>query len=155
MILNKNISFSSAVATMLMQPMNANSQGSVHGGDLVKIMDNIAGIAARKHSRGMVVTARIDELVFHKPVFVGDIITCIGQVAYVGSSSMQVMVKVLVDHVDKDSEPEIAISSFFTMVHLKDGKPAPVEKIVAVTDEEKDLYKLGEQIYLEIKSKYK
>ena len=68
---------------------------------------------------------------------------------------MQVMVKVLVDHVDKDSEPEIAISSFFTMVHLKDGKPAPVEKIVAVTDEEKDLYKLGEQIYLEIKSKYK
>ena len=56
---------------MLMQPMNANSQGSVHGGDLVKIMDNIAGIAARKHSRGMVVTARIDELVFHKPVLLG------------------------------------------------------------------------------------
>ena len=155
MTLNKNISFTSAITTMIMQPMNANAQGSVHGGDLMKIMDNTAGVVARRHSKGTVVTARVDELVFHKPVFVGNIITCTGQLAYVGSSSMQIMVKVLVHDVENYSEPETAISSFFTMVHLKDGKPSPVEKIVPVTDEDKKLYNLGEQTYLEIKSKYK
>jgi len=154
MTLDKNVSFSNAVTTMIMEPMHGNSQGNVHGGELMKIMDNVAGIVAFKHSRGSVVTARVDEIVFHQPVNIGNIITCVGQLAYVGNSSMQIIVKIVVHDLDNYSEPETALSAFFTMVHLKDGKPAPVPKIVPQTKEEEELYNLGEKKHFEIKAKY-
>ena len=156
MTLLKNVSFSNAITTVIMQPMHANAQGSVHGGELMKIKDNIAGIVAFKHTRGSgnVVTARVDELVFIKPVKVGDIITCVGQLTYVGKSSMQIMVKIYVRDLTNYSEPEIALSSFFTMVHLKDGKPALVPKIEPKTREEEELYSLGEKKYIDNKNKF-
>ncbi len=155
MTLDKNVSFSNAITTMIMEPIYSNSQGNVHGGELMKIMDNVAGIVALKHSMGPVVTARVDELVFHKPVNIGNIITCLGQLAYVGNTSMQIFVKILVRDLEHYSEPEVALSAFFTMVHLKNGKPAPIPKLTPITKEELNLYKLGESKYLEIKSKYK
>lgn len=155
MTLDKNVSFSNAVTTMIMDPIHSNSQGNVHGGELMKIMDSVAGIVAFKHSRGFVVTARVDELVFHKPINIGNIITCIGQLTYVGNSSMQVFVKIVVRDLENYADPVTALSAFFTMVHLKDGKPASIPKLVPITDEEKELYLLGEEKYLEIKSKYK
>ncbi len=154
MTVDKNVSFSNAVTTMIMEPIHGNSQGNVHGGELMKIMDNVAGLVAFKHSRGFVVTARVDEIVFHQPVNIGNIITCVGQLSYVGKSSMQIIIKIVVHDLDNYSEPEIALSAFFTMVHLKDGKPAPVPKIVPQTKEEEELYKLGEKKHLEIKAKY-
>ncbi len=155
MISYNNVYFSNAITTMIMQPAQANSQGSVHGGELMKIMDNMAGIVAIRHAKSNVVTARVDELVFEKPISVGDIITCIGQLSYVGSSSMQVIVKVYVRNLEDYSKVELATSAFFTMVHLKDGKPAPVQKLVPETDEERELYELGEKKYYEIKKKFK
>jgi len=58
--------------TMTMMPIHANNHGAVHGGELMKLMDDVAGIVAAKHSKGFVATARADELVFHKPVNIGD-----------------------------------------------------------------------------------
>ena len=153
----KNVDFANAVTTIIMHPLNANAQGSVHGGELMKIMDNVAGIVAFKHSKGKgnVVTARVDELVFIKPVNVGDIITCVGQLTYVGRSSMQIMVKIYVRDLDNYDEPVTALSAFFTMVHLQDGKPAEVPRIEPHTEEEEELYRLGEKKYKEIKTKYR
>lgn len=150
-----NVSFPNAEMTMIMQPTHANAQGSVHGGDLMKIMDNMAGVVAIRHAKPNVVTARVDELVFVRPVKVGDIITCIGQLSYVGNSSMQVIVKVFVRNIEDYSEVDLAISAFFTMVHLENEKPVPVPKLIPETDEEKELYALGEKKYLEIKKKFK
>lgn len=155
MTLDKNISFPNAVTTLRMEPSQGNSQGNVHGGELMKIMDSLAGIVAFKHSRGAVVTARVDELVFHKPVNIGNIITCLGQLTYVGNTSMQIFVRIIVRDFENNTDPETALSAFFTMVHLKDGKPASVPKLTPTTKEEIDIYKLGESKYLEIKSKYK
>lgn len=151
----KNVSFSNAVTTLIMEPIHSNAQGSVHGGELMKIMDSTAGIVAFKHAKGNVVTARVDEIVFHKPIQIGNIITCIGQLAYVGKSSMQIMVKILVHYIDNYSEPETALTAFFTMVHLKNGIPTEVPKLVINIKEEEELFKLGEKKYLEIKSKFK
>jgi acyl-CoA hydrolase len=138
-----------------MEPMHSNPYGNVHGGALMKIMDNTAGIAAAKHAKGTVVTARVDEIVFHKPIHVGDIVTCIGQLAYVGTSSMQIMVSIVVHELSNYSEPETALTAFFTMVHLVDDKPAKVPELVVTTKEEEEIYKLGEKKYKEIKLKYK
>lgn len=150
-----NISFTRAETCLIMEPMHSNPYGNVHGGALMKIMDNTAGIAAAKHAKGTVVTARVDEIVFHKPIHVGDIVTCFGQLAYVGTSSMQIMVSIVVHELSNYSEPETALTAFFTMVHLVDDKPAKVPELVVTTKEEEEIYKLGEKKYKEIKLKYK
>lgn len=152
--MDDNVSFSRAETCMIMEPRHSNAAGNVHGGELMKIMDSIAGITAFKHAKGTVVTARVDELVFHRPVHVGDIITCIGQLTYVGVTSMQIMVKVMVNDPQDDFYPEVALTAFFTMVHLVDDKPARVEPLFPLNDEEEDLYLLGERKYLEIKNRF-
>lgn len=153
--MDNSISFSKAETCMIMEPMHSNSYGNVHGGELMKIMDIVAGLAALKHAKGDVVTARVDEIVFHKPIQIGDIVTCTAQLAYVGTSSMQIMVKIVVHELSNYSKPETALTAFFTMVHLVDNKPAKVPELVITTKEEEELYKLGEIKYKEIKAKYK
>lgn len=150
-----NITFSRTESCLVMEPMHSNAFGNVHGGEIIKVMDNVAGITAVKHAKGIVVTARIDEIVFHKQINIGDIVTCIGQLAYVGTSSMQVMVRVVVHDVDDFSQQETALTALFTMVHLVDNKPAKVPELVVTTKEDEEIYKLGEKKYKEIKSKYK
>ena len=149
-----NISFSRTETCMVMEPHHSNPMGHVHGGELMKIMDNTAGITAFKHAKGDVVTARVDEIVFFKPVQVGDIVTCVSHLAYVGNSSMQIIVRIFVEDVHTESRPDAALTAFFTMVHMKDGKPAPVPQLVISTPEEETLYQLGEKKYLEIKGRY-
>lgn len=152
--LYSNIFFPKTETSILMEPIHSNVHGNVHGGELMKIMDTVAGITATKHCKGHVVTARVDEIVFHIPIHIGSIVTCIGQLAYVGKSSMQIMVRVVVHDVDNYSDPEIALTAFFTMVHLVDNKPAKVPELIVTTKEEEELYKLGEKKYKEIKEKY-
>ena len=154
--LNKynNISFARAETSMIMDPVHSNALGNVHGGELIKIMDNVAGIVAAKHCKGAAVTARVDEIVFHRPIHIGNIVTCIGQLAYVGKSSMQIIVSIVVHEMENYSEPETALTAFFTMVHLVDNKPARVPELIVTTKEEEELYKLGEKKHKEIKEKY-
>ena len=149
-----NISFSRAETSLIMDPIHSNSQGSVHGGEMMKIMDNVAGMVAFKHAKGTVVTARVDEIVFHKPVNIGNVVTCIGQLTYVGRSSMQIMVNLVIHDVRNYSEPETALTAFFTMVHLVNGKPSKVPELVVTNKEEEELYRLGEKKHNEIKAKY-
>lgn len=153
--MTNNVSFSRAETCLVMDTMHSNPYGNVHGGELMKIMDIVAGIAAIKHAKGIVVTARVDEIVFHQPIHIGDIVTCIAQLAYVGTSSMQVMVSIVVHELSNYSQPETALTAFFTMVHLVDGKPTKVPELVITSQEEEEIYKLGEKKYQEIKSKYK
>lgn len=138
---------------MIMEPIHSNIMGNIHGGELMKIMDNIGGITAYKHAKGIVVTARVDEIIFHKAINIGDIITCVGQLTYVGKSSLQVMVEVLVNDIKNNSEPKKALSAFFTYVHLIDGKPSKVPELIVTTKEEEELYRLGEKKHREIKEK--
>ena len=70
---NANITFAKVETNLIMDPVYSNVFGNAHGGELVKIMDNIAGMVGVKHTRGAVVTARIDEIVYHKPVHIGEL----------------------------------------------------------------------------------
>jgi len=79
----ENINFPMAETSLFMEPIHSNYLGNVHGGELMKLMDSTAGIAASKHAKGQVVTARVDEIVFHKAINIGDLVRCIAQVAYV------------------------------------------------------------------------
>lgn len=124
-----------------MLPSQANVAGNVHGGEIMKLMDTAAGAVARKYARCNVVTARVDELQFHRPIFVGALVTLTATVAYVGRTSMEVVVTVDVEDLESDSEPIQALSAYFTMVALdRNGRPRAVKPLVLETEEEKLLY---------------
>ena len=72
------------VMSQVMLPHQANVAGNVHGGEIMKFMDMAAGAAAMKFSKGNCVTARVDELQFHLPIFVGALVTCTASIVYVG-----------------------------------------------------------------------
>ncbi len=91
---SQTMKHSHSILAQLVLPMQANPAGNVHGGEIMKMMDSAAGVAAQKHAHTNVVTARVDELNFKKPVLVGELVTCKAQVIYAGRSSMEVFVTV-------------------------------------------------------------
>jgi len=120
----KTVADSALAMSTLMQPNQANPKGNVHGGEIVKMMDNAAGVVAIRHACCNVVTARVDELVFHQPVFVGNLVTCHAFLTFVGRSSMEVIVSVEVEELYSESPNRCGLTAYFTMVALDtEGKP--------------------------------
>ena len=129
------------IMSQVMLPSQANVAGNVHGGEIMKIMDSAAGAVSIKYARCNVVTARVDELQFHLPIFVGALVTCVATIAYVGTTSMEVIVTVDVEDLESDAEPKRALSAYFTMVALdKSGHPHKVPALIVETEAEKALY---------------
>ena len=119
-------------------PSQTNPNGNVHGGELMKMMDSTAYAAARKYSRSNVVTARVDELEFHTPILIGDLVTCTAEVIYVGHTSMEVAVNVEVEVLEAEQGPQHALSAYFTMVALdRNGRPMAVPPLELETEEAK------------------
>jgi len=140
---NDNIIYISEV----MMPHQANVAGNIHGGEIVKLMDSAAYAAARRYSRANVVTARIDEVEFHLPIIIGDLVTCMAQVVYVGKTSMEVAVTVDVEDLETIGRKR-ALSAFFTMVALdKKGRPSKVPPLPLNTSEEKQAFEEGRKRY--------
>ena len=81
-------------AAEMMQPHHANPAGNVHGGVIMKMIDDAAGVVAIRHARSNVVTASIDRLEFHAPVYVGNLVVLKASLNYVGRTSMEVGVRV-------------------------------------------------------------
>lgn len=133
----------------LMEPQQANVSGNVHGGEIMKLMDNTAGIVAHRHARGNTVTARVDELEFIKPIHIGNLVTFEGRLTYVGNSSMEVLVEVYVEDLEVENSKELALTGYFTMVGLdEEEKPRKVPELTPETPEEEKLFAEGMKRYL-------
>ena len=125
----------------LMLPAQANPYGNVHGGEIMKLMDNTAGCAALKYARRNVVTARVDELQFLEPVFISNFVTCTGRVVYAGRTSMEVHVTVDVEDLKVEGSSRRALDAYFTLVALDDaGHPTPVPPFTPETEEDKVIW---------------
>ena len=135
------------VMSQVMLPHQANVAGNVHGGEIMKFMDMAAAAVAMKFSKGNCVTARVDELLFHLPIFVGALVTCTASLVYVGRTSMEVLVRVESEDLESHSGPEKALSANFTMVCMgKNGRPQAIgRKYVPETELEKKLWKEAEE----------
>jgi len=149
----KTISESKVVMANVMMPQHANPAGNVHGGEIVKMMDTAAGAVAKKHARTNIVTARVDELKFVLPIRIGDVVTCYGQLTYVGKTSMEILVTVTVEDLSKDERPRTALTAFFTLVSLDEkGIPQPVPCLEITTEEERQAFEEGQQRHLAYKN---
>jgi uncharacterized protein (TIGR00369 family) len=117
----------------LMEIAHANIAGIVHGGEVMKLVDTAAGIAAIKHAGGMCVTVSIDEMSFLHPVHVGDLVTVSASVNDVGTTSLEVGVRVDVEDVIT-GERKHTSSAYLVFVALdEEGRPRPVPPLVAET----------------------
>jgi acyl-CoA hydrolase len=151
----KTIMRSALAMSTVMQPNQANPSGNVHGGEIMKMMDNTAAVVAHRHARTNVVTARVDELVFHQPIFVGNLVTCRGSLTYVGRSSMEVLVTVEVEDLYSEAPCKCALTAFFTMVSLNaGGKPIQVMPLKLTSDEEQQRFEEGQRRYNSYKLKH-
>ncbi len=128
--------------SQVMLPHQANVAGNVHGGEIMKLMDSAAGAMAIKYAKSNCVTARVDELVFKLPIFVGALVTYTAYLVYAGKTSMEVYVEVISEDLESHSPPQIALSAYFTMVSMgRNGSPQQVPSYVPETEEELRLYK--------------
>jgi acyl-CoA hydrolase len=132
----KHIKDSAVVMAQLMIPQDANPAGNVHGGAVVKIIDEAAGVVAARHSRTNVVTASIDRMDFHTPVFVGDLLFVKASINYVGRTSMEIGVRVEEENL-LSGQIRHAASAYLTYVALDlHGTPREVPPLILETDEE-------------------
>lgn len=151
--MNKSSSESKIVISAVMMPSQANVAGNIHGGEIIKLMDSTAYASARRYARSNVVTARVDELEFHLPIFIGDLVICTAQVVYAGTSSMEVAVNVEVEDLECEGRKK-ALSAFFTMVSLdKKGRPNVVPELIVETPDEKAAFEEGKKRYESHKTK--
>ncbi len=120
-----------------MLPSDANPYGNVHGGEVMKLIDAAAGAAATRHARTRVVTARIDELSFKAPVYVGHLVTAKASVNHVGRTSMEIGVRVEAEDMLTGDVVHVA-SAYLVFVATDDrGRPVRLPPLVAETDEER------------------
>jgi acyl-CoA hydrolase len=126
-----------------MFPVDANPSGNVHGGTIMKLIDTAAGIAAHRHCRTNVVTASMDRLDFHEPIFVGELVVVRASINYVGQTSMEVGVTVEAENL-MTGEVRHTNSAYLTIVSLDENrKPTPVPGVVAETDDERRRFEEG------------
>ncbi|MFW6323967.1 MAG: acyl-CoA thioesterase [Desulfovibrionales bacterium] len=125
------------IMTRFMVPQDTNPYGSVHGGVIMKGIDEAGAIAAIRHCRRNAVTASIDRLHFHKPVYVGELVFFRANVNMVGRSSMEVGIRVEAENLYSGEVRHVA-SAYITFVSVdKQGKPTPVPELILETDEDK------------------
>lgn len=128
---------SATVMSAVMLPDDANPVGNVHGGAIVKHIDNAAAVAAMRHARTVCLTVSIDRIDFHQPCYVGEVLTCKASLNFAGRTSMEIGVRVEAENPLTGDSRHIA-SAYLTFVALgPDRKPAPVPPLLPETDDEK------------------
>ena len=136
----RTVGHSRVEMAQVMLPDQANPAGFVHGGELMKLMDNAAGVVAARHSRSNIVTARVEDIVFKNPVRVGGLVIIHGRLIFTSRSSMEVLVEVEMEDL-RNGDKMPALSARFVMVALNaSGKATQVQPLIISTEEEEKLY---------------
>ncbi len=129
----KGVDESRVVMAQVMNPQDANPAGNVHGGVIMKLIDTAAGTVAVRHARSNVVTAAIDRLDFHQPVFIGDLLTLKASLNFAGRTSMEIGVRVEAENC-MTGEVRHTSSAYLTFVALdKTGQPLEVPALLLET----------------------
>lgn len=121
--------------SVLMTPDRANFSGNVHGGELLKLLDQVAYSCASRYAGCYVVTLSVDQVLFKEPIKVGEMVTFLASVNYVGRTSMEVGIKVVAEDIQNRSVRHTN-SCYFTMVAMADGVPQVVPELTIENDEQ-------------------
>lgn len=131
----KPTSASRILLSHIMSAHDTNLLGTVHGGVVMKLVDDAAGAAAGRHSEGPAVTGAMDEMAFLNPVRVGDLLKVMAQVNWTGTTSMEIGVRVVAERWNESGPGEQVASAYLVFVAVDaEGRPRPVPQVVPDND---------------------
>lgn len=131
--------------SVLMTPNFANFNGNVHGGDLLRLLDQVAYACASRYSGEYVVTLSVDQVIFKESIHLGELVTFLASVNHVGRTSMEVGIRVEAQNIQNRTVRHTN-SCYFTMVAVNhDGKPIPVTPLNIETAEQQRRFDEAEQ----------
>jgi uncharacterized protein (TIGR00369 family) len=119
-----------------MQPQHANNFGQVHGGWIMKLVDEAGALAGMRHSQQRVVTVAVDQMAFHKSIRLGDLVTFTAEVSYVGRTSMETEVQVVAENPMTGARTHTNTAYLVYVAVNERGEPVPVPPLITETEEE-------------------
>lgn len=141
----RKVSESTVALVQVMTQQDANLAGNVHGGNIMKLADTAAGVAAMRHAGGNVVTASVDRFDFHAPIYIGNIVTLKASLNFAGRTSMEVGVRVEAEDLFSGRITHTN-SCYFTMVALDPaGRPTEVPRLIPETGDDRRRTAAAEQ----------
>ena len=141
----KTVRASRVTLSQLMQPEHANLRGDVHGGWIMKLIDEAGALAAMRHAQCRVVTVAIDQMYFHEPIRIGDLVILKAEVSSVGRTSIETRVEVIAENPITGEQTQTN-SAYSVYVALNaEGDPQPVPGLIAETQVEKQRLKAGKK----------
>jgi len=137
---SKRISDTKVEIAQVMMPEHSNAAGNVHGGYILKLVDQAGAIVAARHTHGNVVTASLDRMDFISPVYVGNLVFAKASINYVANTSMEIGVRVEAECLRTGTHTHVG-SAYLTFVALdKEDKPVKIPQIIPETEDEKRRY---------------
>lgn len=123
--------------TVLMTPDTANFAGNVHGGTILKLLDQVAYACASRYAGRYVVTLSVDQVMFRQAIHVGELVHFLASINHTGSTSMEVGIKVIAENIQTQAVRHVN-SCFFTMVAVdEERKPVTVPALRPFTPDER------------------
>jgi uncharacterized protein (TIGR00369 family) len=141
----KPIRASRITLSQLMHPEHANLLGNVHGGWVMKLVDEAGALACMRHAQRKVVTVAIDSMNFHQPIRIGDLVIITAEVSYTGRTSMEAEVEVIAEN-PITGERTHTNTAYLVYVALDDhGRPTAVPPLKVETEEQKQRMEKAQQ----------
>jgi len=142
-LLGKPVRESRVSLAQLMQPIHANNHGNVHGGEIMRLMDEAGALACMRHAGHRVVTVAVDRMTFRQPIHLGDLVTLTAEVSYVGRTSLEAEVLVSAEN-PVTGECVFTNTGYLVYVALDDdGNPVPVPPLIPETEAERQRMAAG------------
>lgn len=139
---DKTVNQRELTMSLLMTPDMANFSGNVHGGELLKLLDEVAYACASRYAGCYVVTVFVDQVLFKQPIHVGELVTFYASVNYVGRTSMEVGIKVVAENIQEGTVRHTNWC-YFTMVAYDKGKTVAVPPLTLDTESHKKRFREG------------
>lgn len=131
-----SIAHSRSITRRVMGTLDSNTYGNVHGGAIMRMVDEAAAIVAVRHARRPVVTARVERFDFLEPAYIGNVVTVDCTMNFVGRTSMEVGVEVTAEDLMTGEVRRVARSQLIYVALDEQGKPTPVPPLIPADTQE-------------------
>ena len=130
----KPVSASRITLSQLMQPQHANSLGNVHGGWIMKLVDEAGALACMRFANRRVVTVAIDQMIFRQPIRIGHLVILTAEVSYAGRTSMEAEVRVMAENPVTGEQTHTNTAYLVYVAMDEEGHPVEVPRLIAEND---------------------
>ena len=131
--------------SQLMQPQHANSFGNVHGGWIMKLVDEAGALAGMRHAQQRVVTVAVDQMTFHQPIRLGDLVTLTAEVSCVGRTSMETEVHVVAENPITGVRTHTNTAYLVYVALDREGVPVEVPSLIPEIESDYDRMEAGKK----------